>query len=416
MYRSAPLNTHDAEGHLKVLAGPTPEQLPSPLSIPSPASIHKAHLDEAVDAVLRHRVSGEPVTISVASAEEYDSVATYLWYKVRARCELYPSRSRLVKTLGCSVSTSKDWVLAVMPAPSGTHEFLANFIISEIMAAVQSPSFLAAAWPRTVDRSTGRASVSCEYRGERFEIRPDGSLTFRDYEVPWVVVEVANSESTAHIQEKMWTYMLGTLGVIRYGVCLNMFTRAKFNRDIVQPKQHSRWKAMVAVEIRRLRNAGAGGSEVTIKKQAVSNIARRLRKEPDLLCDPEDDLILQRPGKYVLVTISVFSSELTTLPDGTLQRRLSSPVPATPIWPQQSVAGFSIRWKDINHPDLREEMLLTEAFISFDRLHSMVNNEFTAPPTATWQRDSVDISVAPPSPASSSDIDIFSGDDSDDAD
>ncbi|KAA8894565.1 hypothetical protein FN846DRAFT_973550 [Sphaerosporella brunnea] len=381
---SSPPNTHGAERHAKVLAVPTLlSSLPTP--IPSPTSIHKAHLHEAVDTVLRHRVvSGEPATISVASAEEYDSLATYLWDKVRARCELYPSRSRLAKTLGCTVSTSTDYVLAVVPAASGTHEILANFIIDEIMAAVQSPSFLPAPWPRTVIRSCGSASVSCEYGGKRFEFSPDGSLIFRTHEVPWLVVEVANTESTSHVQEKMRTYLLGSLGRVRYGVCLNMLTRVQFKRDIVQPKQHSRRKALVKAEIRRVRDAGEGRSKVvSIKEQAERNIARRLHKEPDLLCDPEDDLILQRPGEYVLATISVFSSELITLPDGTLQGRLTMPVPPTPIWPQRLVDGFSIRWQDINHPDLPEQKLLAEAFVSFDRLHEMLNDEFTPQPAGT---------------------------------
>ncbi|KAA8895881.1 hypothetical protein FN846DRAFT_911266 [Sphaerosporella brunnea] len=413
---SAPLNTHDADHHVKVLAVPTPQQPPSPLaSMPTPVC-SPVRLYEALDTVLRHRASGEPVTISVATAEEYDSLATFLWEKVRARCELYPSRSRLVKTLGCAVSTSSDWVLAVMPAPSSVHEIIARFIISEIMAALQSPSFLPASWPRTVIRSRGRASVSCRYGGERSELMPDGSLAFKNYEVPWLVVEVADSESAAHIQEKMSTYLRGTLGAICYGVCLNMLTSVQFNRDIVQPKQHSRRKAMVKAEIRRLHNAGEGGSKVSVKENAERNIARRLHKQPDLLRDPEDDLILQRPGKYVLATISVFASELITLPDGTLQCRITSPVPPTPIWPQQSVDGFSVRWKDINHPYLPEEMLLTEAFVSFDRLHWMVNDELTAPPTAGLPRYPVDIAVVPPSPASSSDVDVSSGHDSDDAD
>ncbi|KAA8914364.1 hypothetical protein FN846DRAFT_902072 [Sphaerosporella brunnea] len=145
-----------------------------------------------------------------------------------------------------------------------------------------------------------------------------------------------------------------------------MLTRIQLNRDIVQPKQHSRRKAMVKAEIGRLHHAGEGGSKVSIKEHAERNIARPLHKEPNRLREPEDDLILQRSGKYVLATISVFSSNVFPLPDGTLQRRLTYPVPPTPIWPSHLIDGFSIRWKDINHPDLPEQMLLTEAFVYFD--------------------------------------------------
>ncbi|KAA8902017.1 hypothetical protein FN846DRAFT_908729 [Sphaerosporella brunnea] len=364
---------------LKILSVPTPEQPPTPpVALPTPVccptSIHNARLRELVDSTLRRRV--ETVAIPVTSVQQFDRAATYLWRKVRARWQLFASRSRLAKTLGCTVSTSTDYVLAVMPAPNETHEILANVFVNDILVAVRSPSFLPAPWPRTVIRSRHSASVSCDYGGDHFKCMPDGSLIFGNHvgndEVPWLALEVGDCESTAHVQDKMRKYLLGSLGKIRYGVCLNLLTSVRFNRDIVQPKQHSRRMAMVKSEIRRLQSAGERRSKVSLKEQAERNIARRLRKEPDLLRDPEDDVILQRAGKYVLATISVFSSGLITLPDGALGRRLTTHVPTTPIWPYQSVDGFSIRWQDINHPHLPGQQMLAGAFVSFAGWHSMV--------------------------------------------
>ncbi|KAA8896360.1 hypothetical protein FN846DRAFT_993864 [Sphaerosporella brunnea] len=339
------------------IANPPPD-LAHNSSTVSSEDARLAIVHDAVDAALP-RLVGSPIPIAIAAA-------------VHARPGArFPTRSHLTQSLGCAITAGTHAFEAVlMPGPSQDREVILHPFMSEILAAVEAPSFLPSSWPKHMIRVCGGIDVHCNHADT---FRPDGSLLFRLHKVPWLVLEVAVAEATAHVKEKLRVYLLGTRGRVRYGICIDLFTRERYDEDIVQVKVKSRRKCMVKEEIRRLRAAAEGAeSKITIQEKAERNVARIIRSQPDLLLDAEDKRILERDGKYVLATASVYTSRLVPLPTGKQRCTLVTVVDSAPVWPQQSHQGFHIRWSDIGHPGLPACMADAMAFVSFAGLHEHI--------------------------------------------
>ncbi|KAA8914174.1 hypothetical protein FN846DRAFT_886158 [Sphaerosporella brunnea] len=178
---------------------------------------------------------------------------------------------------------------------------------------------------------------------EGYTFRPDGSLLFRHHKVPWLVLEIAMSETTTHVKQRLRIYLLSTRRRLCYGICIDFDTRERYDKDLVRVKTQSR----------------RAESEIAAEEKAERNVARKIRSQPYMLLDAEEKRVLERDGKYVLAAASVYTFGLVPLPTGKQRCTLSH-------------QGFHIRCSDIRHPRLAANTADATAFASFDRLQETI--------------------------------------------
>ncbi|KAA8893741.1 hypothetical protein FN846DRAFT_895709 [Sphaerosporella brunnea] len=266
-------------------------------------------------------------------------------------CEYYPSQWYLRRGV-----RSHSGPVLILTSPATIHEVIAHECMRYIRHVLGESGFLPGNW---ISYISGQA-VDCNYAGQHFVLQPDSSLLFLQHKVPWLVLDVAYSDTAVHSDRKVRPYLFGTQGLVRYGIVVNLYNHESYTRQIINPRQQTRRKLLVQDELRRLlqapKHAATGGSTVqattrSLQVQAAEEIRQRLRHQPDLLrCphDPDGVALLSRRGKIVFATVSVYASRIIHSSVGQ-HKRLVTEVHAEPIWPVRSRSGFAIEWVQLEY-------------------------------------------------------------------
>ncbi|KAA8907604.1 hypothetical protein FN846DRAFT_906540 [Sphaerosporella brunnea] len=170
------------------------------------------------------------------------------------------------------------------------------------------------------------------YAAFHFVLQPDSSLMFLQDKVPWLVVDVANSETTVHLDRKVRLYLFGSQGLLRYAIVVKLFNHESYKWNVIDRRRKIQRKCLVLEELRRL-------------LEEHKEIKQRLHQQPDLLRyrrDPDDSALLSYSGKIVYATVSMYANRTRRSRAGECKRFLVTEVIAEPIWPARSWSGIAI--------------------------------------------------------------------------
>ncbi|KAF8241343.1 hypothetical protein K440DRAFT_255560 [Wilcoxina mikolae CBS 423.85] len=106
--------------------------------------------------------------------------------------------------------------------PELPHETNIEFISSLKEQLIQS-GFL---WPQENThslQSVGAARIPITGNLNHTSRQPDMALCFAGNEIPWLVSEVANSQSWKRVYDKVWDYCIGTRGNVRFVMIIKLW-------------------------------------------------------------------------------------------------------------------------------------------------------------------------------------------------
>lgn len=295
--------------------------------------------------------------------------------------------------------------LLTITIPGQPHEFVAVNSQIFIRQALFDQGFYWPSWGDDIERVqyTGAADCNVGDKENQSWLQPDGSLVISGSDMPFMVIEVADSETYEHARAKASTLLKRSKGSIRFVIIINLIrvtAREAGMESAAQVGQRDKPEP----EITTLGDESSGrlilnkraarDSDPLIEPESTKKLRGEYEHTPPVASAPETETSPKEtppssphlppllPTSYSCATVTVLTSTLTPHPKlpGKRQRSITTLVDTAKCWPAfpGPESTFSFSWDDINVAEYPAEMKGRTFTISWGWLHTLLTKRFTA--------------------------------------
>lgn len=317
-------------------------------------------------------------------------------------------RSLLVTEVNFSLSIDYfgDISKLVITIPSRAHELVAVNAQYYVRQFLFDQGFYWPQWGGSIDRIefTGSADRKMPRAGQNPSVfQPDGSLNLAGVDLPFLIIEVADTESYKHARTKSRKFLMGSKGRTRFVILVDLIR--KTSKEMQEPAfmegpesedgpesddgpgSDDGPKSDEGPEFDEL-----GTPEISLPAQpcpesnkraaqddgdspGINKRTRTLSPEP-----PESPTLppLQPPTPYSRATVTVLTTRVIIAPNGNKVRTMKKLIDEAECWPTMPAQDvcFSFSWDDMNVEDYPAELRGCTYTIRFEWLNGLLHRHF----------------------------------------
>lgn len=295
----------------------------------------------------------------------------------------------------------------------------------DLHAMLFAQGFAWPTWGTDLDHvlKSGTTGFELVHRGRIERFQPDGGLQLAGSKMPFLVVEVADSEVYAHVLEKGRRYLLHSQGLIRFVIIIKLVwgraaTKLEEGEEgdgLGDGKSFGQQESSPHRRVGSNKRVAGNHSRQFLRKKArtttlegplsdseiVQNSPTESHRDQDAPVphDPPDP-----PGSQVLPPnprniysrglVAVLGTKFITTA-GKKKRVLVHLVDTAEFWPTPPAltAVFSFSWADMPVVSYPSELVGKQFTVTFGRLHALLQRFFEVG-TAAWGGDGVPVDCA----------------------
>ncbi|KAL7271133.1 hypothetical protein RUND412_006129 [Rhizina undulata] len=266
-----------------------------------------------------------------------------------------------------------DRGLLVITLPSLPHEMMTDYY-SSIHSALREQGFWWPAWgndPLKVIKS-GSTDIKLFHRGKQEIFQPDASLMIFQVKLPFLVIEIADTQGYALAWNKARRMLLHSKGQIRFVILIKLIRKTKKEimeeRAIQEPGEEEDDETEADLNSSsKKRSATRDSREESTKRARIPtnpNPPKRALLHPPPTRTPAKTL--SRPCRPLVLTTFTLEERSPSL------RTLRTLVDAVEFWPTAPSATFEFTWDDLPAPSYPSELAGRSFTFRFDKLHDFL--------------------------------------------
>lgn len=231
---------------------------------------------------------------------------------------------------------------------------------------------------------TGSADRTFPGPGKSTVLQPDGSLQISGQNLPFLVIEVADTESYRHARTKARNFLMGSKGKIRFVILIDLMRKTPnemVNTPLVKaepgsdepnaPEESSRTQPFLEGNKRAAQDNDDDNESPEITKRA-----RTASPAPQSPILP----VVLPPAPYSRATVTVFTTSVIDHPKLTAKRlrTMDTLIDAAECWPSMPAQDvcFTFSWDDMNVKDYPVELRNCKFTVRFEWLHETMERKF----------------------------------------
>ncbi|KAF8241779.1 hypothetical protein K440DRAFT_213026 [Wilcoxina mikolae CBS 423.85] len=277
-------------------------------------------------------------------------------------------RSALYKTIKFNFYSASG--LIILEIPGAGHEGPTS-VATQIQQQLEAQNFTINKDGTTVAtlKQSRAPTITLNYLNQKIIQTPGCSITNKGFEdCPWLVVEIANTQTYDEALNKMYPYLLGSGGNIAFGIIIDLIKEKRKPKSSASVQATQTTGAVLGVNTPRTLQDG-----LTVTVKSDTGVASSAA--PSKFQHPGSKLAI-----YHKATISIFKRG-TTLEEGA-----SSPTSivdlihdCVEIFPAMPTLEWIVKWSDLPFAvQLSDEEKDFEYRIGFTELHSVIEELVTS--------------------------------------